>query len=223
MGTVVDITIPSDQFALGATFDTVSGAKFEIVRVAAHGPRSVMPFLWASSSQTEKLDEALRSDETTEAVTRLSGSTRRTLYRIDWRPSVRAVIENFVQANGCLLAAQGQSDQWELRIVFPDRASVSETFENWRNHGIEPSIRRINGVSNMVDYGGMDLSSCQQETLLEAFEMDYYDIPRGISLDALADELDISHQALSERFRRGHRNLVETTLCESPSLVSHEL
>jgi len=222
MGTVVDVTIPTDQFALSETVDVVPDAMFETVRVAAHGPRGMMRFLWASSSDPERLDEAIRNDSSTEEVTRMSSDTRRTLYRITWRPSVRVVIGIFVQANGLLLEAQGQSNRWELRVVFPDRRSVSDTYDNWRNHGIDPSIRRINAVTDMVDYGGMELSSCQHETLVEAFEMDYYEVPRGITLDGLADSLDISHQALSERLRRGHRNLIETTLCDSPALVRHE-
>jgi predicted DNA binding protein len=222
MSTVVDVTIPTDKFALADTFTAVPDAEFETVRVAAHGPRGMMPFLWATSPRPRKLEQALKNDGTTEEVSRMSENNCRSLYRLKWRPSVRIVMNIFVQANGSLLTAKGYSDRWELRVVFPDRESVSRTFEKWQDHGITPSIRRINGVTNMVGSGGLELSPCQRETLVEAYEMDYYEIPRGISLDELADQLDVSHQALSERFRRGHRNLIETTLCNSPGLVTNE-
>ena len=222
MGTVVDMTIPTDQFALSDTFDVVPDVKFGTVRVAAHGPRGVMPFLRASSSELDRLDEALRNDATTEDVTCLSRKDSRALYRISWRTQVRIVIGIFVEADGSLLGAHGQSDRWSLRVLFPDRESVSTTYDNWREHGIDPSIQRVNGVSDVVDYSGIDLSPCQHETLVQAFETDYYDVPRGITLDGLAKELDVSHQALSERLRRGHRNLIATTLCESPTATRRQ-
>lgn len=216
MATVVDMTIPTSQFALSETFDVVPDATVETVRVAAHNPRSVMPFVRAETPKTGKLDGALRADRTTKRVTSLSEDDDCALYRIRWGPQVRQSIETFVQADGSLLGAYGEADRWKLRLLFPDQASVSKTYNNWRDNSIDPSIQRVNGVSDMIDYNGIDLSACQQETLIEAFETDYYDVPRGITLDGLADELDVSHQALSERLRRGHRNLIATTLCDSP-------
>lgn len=220
MATVVDMTIPTSQFALTETFDVVPGATVESVCVAAHSPGSVLPFLRARTSKTTEFDDALRADTTTRRVTSLSAEDDCTLYRIRWAPQVRRVIETFVQADGSLLGVNGEADRWKLRLLFPDQASVSKTYNNWRDHSIDPSIQRVNGVSDTVDYNGIDLSSCQEETLIEAFQSDYYDVPRGITLDGLADELDVSHQALSERLRRGHRNLIATTLCESPLVTT---
>ncbi len=221
MATVVDMNIPTGQFALAETFDAVPGATFETVRVAAHSPHGVMPFIRASSAELDAVDQALKNDATTQSVSRLSKDADTALYRITWTSRVRVAVEIFVQADGSLLGAHGQDDHWKLRMLFPDRASVSETYNNWRDHSIEPSIQRVNGVSDMVDYNGIDLSTCQYKTLVEAFETDYYDVPRGITLDGLAEELDVSHQALSERLRRGHRNLIATTLCESPTVTKH--
>lgn len=222
MGTVVDVTIPTDQFALAETVAAVPDATFEAVRVAAHGPRGMMQFLRVSSASPYRLHDALATDSTTTEVTRLSSASPHALYRIAWERSVWAVMGVFVGANRVLLDARGQSDRWEFRVVFPDQTSVSEACDSWREHGIDPSIRRVNRVPDLVEDGGIQLSHCQHETLLEAFEMDYYDVPRGITLNDLADSLDISHQALSERLRRGHRNLIETTIREPPTLVRHE-
>ncbi len=48
--------------------------------------------------------------------------------------------------------------------------------------------------------------------MLAALEHGYYDVPREASLTDLAERLDVSHQALSERLRRGHGNLVKHAL-----------
>lgn len=223
MGTVVDLMVPTDQFALGETFDAIPDATFETVRVAAHDPDCVMPYLWAGSADPDRLERTLRRDSTTADVRRLSLMDGRGLYRIDWQSPVRSVIGVFVRENGSLLKARAAEDRWELRVLFPDRASVSTTYSSWRQHGIDPSIQRVNGVSHMLEYGGVELSPCQHETLMKAFETNYYDVPRGITLDGLSDELDVSHQALSERLRRGHRNIIETVLRDQPAPIQQSI
>jgi predicted DNA binding protein len=52
----------------------------------------------------------------------------------------------------------------------------------------------------------------QQNVLVAARERGYFDIPRETTLRELADELDVSHQTLSEHLRRGIMNLVDATL-----------
>ncbi|EFW93068.1 DNA binding domain-containing protein [Haladaptatus paucihalophilus DX253] len=49
----------------------------------------------------------------------------------------------------------------------------------------------------------------QHETLRSAMDRGYYEIPRRMTTTDLAEELGVSHQAVSERLRRGHRCLVE--------------
>lgn len=222
MGKVLDLSIPTEQFALGDTFASLPDATVETVPVAAHGPHEPMSFLSVSSSNTSRLDALLRSDETTKGVTRLSGNGGRLFYRIRWRMQVQIVIDMLLQTTGSLLSANGTSDEWKLCVMFPEQVSVSTIYENWREHGIDPTILRINGVSGMVGHDGLKLSQCQHDTLLKAFEMDYYDVPRGVNLDGLAEELHVSHQALSERLRRGHRNLVQTTLYDSPTPIRNQ-
>lgn len=222
MATVVDLTLPTARFALSDTFEQVPDATLETIRVAAHGPRGMMTFLWASAGELNTLDDALRADGSTTAVTRLSAGDGRALYRLGWNADVRATIGVFTQAQQALLGAQGHADRWEFRVLFPDDASISSAYENWRSHDIDASIQRINGISRMESCRGVDISPCQHETLISAYEHGYYGVPREINLDGLAAKLDISHQALSERLRRGHQNLVKTALCDSPTAVRHE-
>jgi predicted DNA binding protein len=222
MGTIVDVIVPTAQFALDETFGRLPDASFETVCVVAHEPGGVMPFVWGSADDLDALDDALRADDSTKRVTRLAEEDGRGLYRIDWHRSVKSVVDIFIETNSTMLRATGRDNRWELRVLFPDQESVSRTYESWREHGVDPSIRRVNGVEDVVSHGGMDLSRDQHEALVTAFEHDYYCVPRGVTLDGLADELGVSHQALSERLRRGHRNLVQTTLCESPNPINRK-
>jgi hypothetical protein len=92
MGKVVELTIPTEQFALSETFKTVPDATAETVPVAAHSDRGSMPFLSVVSSERDHLTDAIQSDETTEEVVPLSGSNARQLYQISWRAPVRVVL-----------------------------------------------------------------------------------------------------------------------------------
>lgn len=215
MAKVVGLTIPAEQFALSETFESIPDAIAETVPVAAHAPQGSMSVLSVTSSMSEQLDNELRADESTKEVSTLSQSLDQRLYRIAWQPQVQSVLRVFLQSAGFLLCGWGSADQWTLRFLFPDQQPVSVICENWRDYGIDPSIERVVGVAGEVGFPGMELSQCQHDTLLRAYEMDYYDVPRGATLECVANDLQVSHQALSERLRRGHRNLIQKTLCQS--------
>jgi predicted DNA binding protein len=60
--------------------------------------------------------------------------------------------------------------------------------------------------------GRYGLTDEQYEALVEAYQRGYFEVPLGITLAELAEELGVSHQALSERVRRGTGALVDDTL-----------
>jgi predicted DNA binding protein len=215
MGTLVNGTIPTDKFALTDTFDRLPDTTFESVGVVAHGSQGTMPYLWAFTSELTRLDDALRSDDTTDQILRLSRGNESALYRITWCPKIQKLIQVCVGNDGSLIEAKGTAEQWELRFLFPDQAAVSSAYKKWCNRGIDPTIHRVKDTTRLVDHGWVNVSKSQHRALLKAYQTDYYDIPREITLENLANQFGVSHQALSERLRRGHRNLIKATLCES--------
>ncbi len=56
------------------------------------------------------------------------------------------------------------------------------------------------------------LTEKQRHTLEVALELGYFETPRDITLKELAAELDITHQALSERLRRATAALATAAL-----------
>ncbi|WP_435346353.1 helix-turn-helix domain-containing protein [Haloarchaeobius sp. HRN-SO-5] len=212
MGTIVDAIVPTAQFALSDTFDALDDVEFESLRVVAHESDHRMPLLWGSASDLDSLDAELEADGTTTDVTRLAECDDRRLYRVEWHPEIRHVLGVLVEEYGTLLRANGRNERWKLRVLFPDHDAVSSTYEFCKERGLDLSIRRVNGVGELVDHGGIELSDGQYEALMTAFETDYYSVPRGQTLESLSEELGVSHQALSERLRRGHRNLIQNTL-----------
>ncbi|WP_263654245.1 helix-turn-helix domain-containing protein [Halomicrobium urmianum] len=47
---------------------------------------------------------------------------------------------------------------------------------------------------------------------MTAYHAGYFEVPRATTLADVADDLDISRNAASARLRRGHRNLLASTL-----------
>lgn len=218
METVVDATIPTDRFVLEETIERVPDVEFEFVRLAVHSSDSTMPFLWGSTGEPDRLDAALQDDPSTEGVSCLSRGDGRGLYSIDWTERAACLIDGFAETGGSVLDVRGTADQWTIQTLFPDRATASETFQAWCDDGINPSLSRISNFS-CREGGSMGLSATQHSTIAKAFETDYYTVPRGTTLEELATDFEVSHQALSERLRRGHAHLVERMLSESPAAV----
>lgn len=225
MVTLVDATVPTEQFALSDTFDAVPDAEFQSVRVVANEDRSPMPFLWASAPDLDRLHDAINRDSTARDVQRLARRDDRDLYHIEWETPIRLVIAAIVEEQGTLLGTRGSSSCWEFQVLFTDHDAVSATYDCCREYGVDLSIRRVNGmdgVTDSIDNGRVDLSDKQYEALTAAFETGYYGIPRQMTLGELADSLGVSHQALSERIRRGHQTLISRTLCDTPDAVESD-
>ncbi|MFB6179027.1 MAG: bacterio-opsin activator domain-containing protein [Halorientalis sp.] len=212
MGTIVDTRIPTAQFALSEAFGAVPDASLEAVHVVAPRNDSLLPYLWATAPDTAALDEALRSDETTEEVTRLVEDDGRVLYQIKWCSEVRVFLSMLVERQGTLLDAQIKSRSWQLRILFPDKDAMSAFYDFCQMYGTSVDINRVHDLRSVVQHGGTRLSKAQYEALTEALDSDYYSVPRGTTLVELSDRLGVSHQAVSERLRRGHQALLESNL-----------
>lgn len=221
METVVVATVPIEQFVLEETIERISDVEFEFVRFAIHSSECTMPFLWASTSQPDELDTALQEDPSVERARRLSVGDARDLYSVEWTASAARLIDRFAETDGSVLEVCGTSDQWEFRILFPDRETASETFQTWCDDDIGPSLSRIGNLSCREGSKG-GLSATQHSTIAQAFETNYYSVPRGTTLEELATGFDVSHQAVSERLRRGHCHLVEQMLSESPGGVENK-
>lgn len=223
MGTIVEATVPTEQFALRETFEAVPDARFDAVRVVAHEVGQVMPFLWSSAPDPDALEEALKADSTTKNVRQLASEQGQRLYQMQWRANIRVIVHILVDEHGVLLGASGRKDRWNLRVLFPDHDSLSAAYDVCREHGINLAIRRVNGMADSITREGIGLSEEQHEALTAALNAGYYGVPRGVTLEELAEQLEVSHQALSERLRRGYRNLIANTLADSTRPIERKL
>jgi len=212
MSTIVEATVPAGEFALAETFAREPNVEFRLVRLVAHGLGHVMPFLWADCDDTERLQRVVGSDESVDSVDVLTEVDGECLLQIDWGSSVRVLTSILGSEGASILDASGYDDTWHLQIFFPDHDLVSATYEFCEEYGIDISIERINRLSETTAYGYLGLTERQYETLVNAHDYGYYDVPRAVNQVELAANFDVSHQALSERLRRAHRTVITNAL-----------
>ncbi|MFB6081315.1 MAG: helix-turn-helix domain-containing protein [Halanaeroarchaeum sp.] len=91
-------------------------------------------------------------------------------------------------------------------VTIPDRTHLAPLIEDLRRSEASVSVNRIltHGGDEEAEPG---LTDKQREAFLMAVEMGYYDRPRGATLDDIADRLDITSSAVSQRLTAVKRRL----------------
>ena len=211
MVTLLSVALLQEKFALAETLSSVSDASFEVKETVKTCESSVMPLVWASAADHDHLDTALTNDPTTEEVELLSDHTDRWLYRMEWVNGVRSLLETLVTNQATILSAVTSGERWIVRLMFPTHDDMRETAAHCEKQDIDLEIIAIHEMSDQP-VGRYGLTDAQFEALTTAWRQGFYTVPREVDLVDLAADLGISHQALSERLRRGTGALIQDTL-----------
>lgn len=93
-----------------------------------------------------------------------------------------------------------------MSLVGPQE-SISETVREYETAGVSPDLRKLGTYE-----GGDDpldgLTERQREVVATAYEMGYYEVPRDVSTDEVAAELDLDPSTVTEHLQRAERNLL---------------
>lgn len=166
----------------------------------------------ATGDGVENLGSALEDDPTVEQFTCLGESAVGRIYRVTYADVVEevATYQAASEYDVVFLDFRLRAGMWHIRVRAPSRDALHRYRELCRERDLGFELERIyQQTSDGSRYG---LTDCQHETLLLAFEMGYFDSPRTATLSDVADELGVTRQAVADRLRRGHRQLVESTL-----------
>lgn len=211
MPTIVTGTVPADEFALSHTLEALPDLLFEVERIVTSGNDALMPLLWVRGPSRERVEATLEDDPSVEEVTLIGDFDDEWLFQMTWIDQVDLLVQMLTNSEATILDAVGRGEQWKIRVLYPQRSLFSKTHEFCERHGVDfdvDSIRELEGEPA----GRYGLTTEQYEVLAEASRLGYFEVPREVSLEELADELGISHQAASERIRRATSALVEETL-----------
>ncbi|AGB30489.1 Bacterio-opsin activator HTH domain protein [Natrinema pellirubrum DSM 15624] len=209
MSTIADLRLPAAETALATAFERAPAATFELESSVS----KTRPSLWVADVDRETVDAAFDADPSVAAAELLVETDSRLLYDVTFADDAGTtrLWEDLLVDGGSLLEARASDGWWQVTVRYRDRETLCEAYERLLDRGINVELRR---VTDVTDTGGhaTRLTPEQQEALEAALEYGYFEIPRGVSMEELADELGISHQALSERFRRAYETLVDAEL-----------
>ncbi|WP_049999289.1 helix-turn-helix domain-containing protein [Halococcus sediminicola] len=208
MASIVRGTIPAEEFALYDASSSLENVEYEVERVVESAEGVVMPLVWIRGSDTEAITDAFATDSSVRDLSLLAEFDDELLYRMEWTEDVAVVIQMLTNSEATIMDAYGKDGWWTLRVLYPIREAVSKTVEFCREEGLTFDIEMIREMEG-EPAGRYGLTDNQYEALRVASELGYFKVPREIDMNELAEELDISHQALSERLRRAYDTLVE--------------
>ncbi|MCU4972415.1 helix-turn-helix domain-containing protein [Halobacteria archaeon AArc-m2/3/4] len=222
MSTLIEFTIPAAAVALEDAFRRHPHLRVKLGRsVTRSAGRSIV---WTVGVAPSKAGAALAADESIDAVTCLTaadGTDRtepadrdqersRAIHEVEWADGLPSVLHSLAH-DGTVLEATAVAGRWHVTAVAPDRESLTEVY---RSCDAPLEIESITTTTVDAVRGRSTLTECQRETVSAALEHDFYQIPRAVTLEELAADLDVSHQAVSERLRRSHRTLATQAIDE---------
>jgi hypothetical protein len=211
MATIVRGVVPASEFALQHSLEAVTDLEFEIERIVDTGDQAVMPLLWVRGVEEERAVEAFEADPSVTGAEVIAAVDDECLFRMEWVDNVELILQMLTNAEATILDAYGKRDRWKLRMMYAERDHLSTVHDFCNDHGLTfdvESVRELEGEPA----GRFGLTAEQFEALTAATERGLYSVPREVTLEELAEEFDVSHQALSERIRRATGALVEDAL-----------
>lgn len=215
MTTVVELEVQSDRLGGSRAFERVPELEFRVDGVIGYAP----PLVEVCGPDRRTVESALEADPGLEVVANLGGESQdqRWLFRIDFGRDLKLFAHLISETDGAIVTATASDRTWSLELLFEKRTAVSRAYELLDRYDFSVRVTRMASADGTGDVRS-SLTETQYETVVAAYERGYFDVPREVTLRELAAELEISHQALSERLRRGQAALVgEELLDESGS------
>ncbi|MFC5972045.1 helix-turn-helix domain-containing protein [Halomarina salina] len=210
MSIFAEFSLPVTAFPPSSRLTEDPDISAELERIVPTG--SVTHYLWFVGGEYDRAIEHLRTDAEVESLDVLDEFDDRVLVRIHWKRLQMPVFDLIEETGGLLVEATGTAAGWDVALRFPSQDALARFYSECRQRGITLELRGINESGFGEQDGDYGLTSAQRETVEAAFQAGYFEVPRQTTLAALAEELGVSEQAVSERLRRGLLKFLTATL-----------
>lgn len=207
MTSIVNLEISGEGTGLAELVDAVPSLTCEAEATIASSGRD----LWLSGAPKAEIEAGIAAASAIDDYALIDGAEGKWLYNVEFAPETIDVFELVLEEGGTILEASAPNGSWVLDIRVEDRSDASSIYDRFEDRELEPTIIRLFDTTGGAR-SQTGLTENQYETLVAAIDHGYFEIPRRVSMQELAEELDISHQALSERLRRAYRSLVTAEL-----------
>lgn len=179
-------------------------------------PRGSKPFaltFWTSGGDFGAFESALEDDPTVAGSRVLAELDGQRLYQVELSEAGEQLMTYHCWAHlgAVFISSERVGEGWRIRIRFPDRESLREYASYCEERELTFDLRQLYDAEGEGGHS-LGLTEPQAETLRTATEMGYFEVPRKAELEDLADVLNVSRQAVSERLRRATEALVRATI-----------
>ena len=223
MSVVAEFTTSAESFGLGRLLTGESGASVELERLVPTG-NEVAPYFWARVPGGEfgAFERAIETDPLVSELAVVDRVGEETLYAIEWERVPESLVRGIARSRGAILEGRSSNGHWRFVIRFPDRARLTAFNDYLGDHGIDIEVHRVYTGSDRPREHAFDLTVEQREALVDAVRRGYFEVPRGVTLGDLAEELGITPQAASERVRRGANAVLRGVLLDGEESATSE-
>lgn len=209
MSIIVEFRLPVTAFPPGRSLWTDVDVTVELEPIVPLGSDS--QYLWLIGDEYQHAVDVFGTLSVVESVETLDTLADRALVRVRWTDADTPFADLVDEQGAIITEAVGTAEGWTVSVRFADDRALARFYDSCRQHGVQPEFRgAFVGDADASDRFGM--SAVQWTTVETAFEMGYFDVPRRTTIAAIAEALDVSEQAVSERLRRGLANYLTTTL-----------
>ncbi|MFC7046103.1 helix-turn-helix domain-containing protein [Halobacteriaceae archaeon GCM10025711] len=172
--------------------------------------------VYAEGGELPSFEAGLDDDETVADVTVLGSGDDGRLYQVELSEAgeAAATYDDWAEMNAVFLSSHRYRNGWRVQMYFHDREAFQRYASRCEDQDLGFSLCRISDLSDHWERQDYGLTELQTESLVRAFQAGHYSVPRETDLQELASSMDVSHQALSERLRRGVQSLIRNTLIE---------
>lgn len=213
MSVVAEFTIPPRALPFGETLVTTSKTEIEVERVVPT-QESALPFFWVWGCEPEEFMDDAETEPNVSDVDLLARAEEGSLFQARWKPSAE-IVTGLKRLDATIIEAIGTADHWRFEVRTRQRSAFIEFRDIFEEQGISIELERLYDLAELVEGKQQSLTPEQEEALIAAYQHGYYDKPRQITQAELGEQFDISHRAISERLRRGTKNLIAEELLPS--------
>lgn len=209
MSLVAEFSLPVDGFVLG---DALQLGDIDRIDFDCNIPArsDVMPYFWVWGSRFDEFERVAERETALECVRLVDELEHNRLYRAEWRTHVSYLLGATCQSNGLVRGVTGEN-RWEIDVLFERRDDLQAFSSYYSGTAFDLKLERLYSLCDPVA-DCCELTPAQRETLVTAEQAGYYDQPSEVTMEELADRLDVSLAAVSGRLRRGTSRLIRSTL-----------
>lgn len=215
MGIETQIYAEHPDLALAHTIRSLDDVDIGVISSAGTDPGHDVYFFWVAADDFDLVEATFDEDHTIGDYTAVIDSGARRTYCIEYSDDASLITPTIVDVGGLTLSATSYLSGWRLHLELPDHDALLALNEHANEVGIQLEILELQQHDAPLQEPDHDLTESQRAALVGAFVHGYYDDPRRVTQEELADILGISSSALSGRLRRGSARLIEAFLLDA--------